>query len=233
MITKGAKVLVIAAIDGTTLADTLQKAADAGIKVFAYDRLIRESPNVDYYATFDNFKVGVAQATSIDGLPRPQERRRARSTSSCSPARRTTTTPGSSSTARCRSCSPTSTAASSSSSRVRPSSRTRSARSAGAAPAAQARMDNILVHPLRHERVDAVLSPYDGISRGIIASLKQVGYYTADQPGPVVTGQDAELPSVKSILADEQTRPCSRTPGSWPPRWPRWSTSCSRARRSR
>ena len=43
MITKGAKVLVIAAIDGTTLTDTLQKAADAGIKVFAYDRLIRES----------------------------------------------------------------------------------------------------------------------------------------------------------------------------------------------
>ena len=54
-------------------------------------------------------------------------------------------------------------------------------------------------------RVDAVLSPYDGISRGIIASLKQVGYYTPDKPGPVVTGQDAEEPSVKSILADEQT----------------------------
>ena len=44
MITKGAKVLVIAAIDGTTLTDTLQKAADAGIKVLAYDRLIRNSP---------------------------------------------------------------------------------------------------------------------------------------------------------------------------------------------
>ena len=65
MITKGAKVLVIAAIDGTTLTDTLQKAADAGIKVFAYDRLIRNSPNVDYYAAFDNFDVGVAQAGSI------------------------------------------------------------------------------------------------------------------------------------------------------------------------
>ena len=64
MVTKGAKVLVIAAIDGTTLTDTLQKAADAGIKVFAYDRLIRNSPNVDYYAAFDNYKVGVAQAQS-------------------------------------------------------------------------------------------------------------------------------------------------------------------------
>ena len=65
MITKGEKVLVIAAIDGTTLSDALQKAHDAGIKVISYDRLIRGSANVDYYATFDNFKVGVLQATSI------------------------------------------------------------------------------------------------------------------------------------------------------------------------
>src|SRR6188768_4569804 len=65
MVTKGAKVLVIASIDGTTLSDVLQKAHDAGIKVIAYDRLIRDSGNVDYYATFNNFKVGVLQATSI------------------------------------------------------------------------------------------------------------------------------------------------------------------------
>ena len=45
MITKGAKVLVIAAIDGTTLSDALQKAADKGIKVIAYDRLIKNSKN--------------------------------------------------------------------------------------------------------------------------------------------------------------------------------------------
>src|SRR5471030_3444242 len=65
MITKKEKALVIAAIDGTTLSDALQKAADAGIKVISYDRLIVGSPNVDYYATFDNFKVGVLQATTI------------------------------------------------------------------------------------------------------------------------------------------------------------------------
>jgi len=69
MITKGAKVLVVASIDGTTLTDVLQQANDAGIKVVAYDRLIRNSGNVDYYATFDNFQVGVLQAQSIvDGL---------------------------------------------------------------------------------------------------------------------------------------------------------------------
>jgi putative multiple sugar transport system substrate-binding protein len=66
-------------------------------------------------------------------------------------------------------------------------------------------MDNILATHYADAKVDAVLSPYDGISRGIIASLKQVGYYAPDKPAPVVTGQDAELPSVKSILAGEQT----------------------------
>ena len=65
MITKKEKVLVIAAIDGTTLSDALQQAADAGIKIISYDRLIVGSPNVDYYATFDNFQVGVEQATTI------------------------------------------------------------------------------------------------------------------------------------------------------------------------
>src|SRR6201990_1840485 len=65
MVTKGAKVLVIAAIDGTTLSDVLKQAKAKGITVIAYDRLIRDTPNVDYYATFDNFQVGVLQAQSI------------------------------------------------------------------------------------------------------------------------------------------------------------------------
>ena len=65
MLTKGAKVLVIASIDGTTLSDVLQQAADMDVKTIAYDRLIRDTPNVDYYATFDNFQVGVLQASSI------------------------------------------------------------------------------------------------------------------------------------------------------------------------
>ncbi len=49
-----------------------------------------------------------------------------------------------------------------------------------------------------------MLSPYDGISIGIISSLKGVGYGSKDQPMPIISGQDAELPSVKSILAHEQ-----------------------------
>ena len=65
MITKGADLLIIASIDGTALATQLQAAADANIPVIAYDRLIRDSENVDFYVTFDNYKVGVQQATSL------------------------------------------------------------------------------------------------------------------------------------------------------------------------
>jgi putative multiple sugar transport system substrate-binding protein len=69
---------------------------------------------------------------------------------------------------------------------------------------AQARMDNILSAYYTDKRVDAVLSPYDGLSIGILSSLKGVGYGKPDLPMPVVTGQDAEVPSVKSIIAHEQ-----------------------------
>ncbi len=65
-INDGAKVLVIASIDGTTLTPTLAKAAAKGIKVIAYDRLILNTPNVDYYATFDNQKVGTLQGQFIE-----------------------------------------------------------------------------------------------------------------------------------------------------------------------
>src|SRR3954466_8607775 len=73
MVTKGSKVLVIAAIDGTTLSDVLQKAADKGVKVIAYDRLIKGSKNVDYYATFDNYQVGVLQAQYIENALKLKE----------------------------------------------------------------------------------------------------------------------------------------------------------------
>ena len=64
-IAAGVDVLVVAAIDGSVLAPTLQDAADAGITVIAYDRLINGTENVDYYATFDNYKVGQLQGEFI------------------------------------------------------------------------------------------------------------------------------------------------------------------------
>ncbi|MCC2312774.1 substrate-binding domain-containing protein [Cellulomonas xiejunii] len=65
MINQGADVLVIAPIDDTALAPTLQQAADADITVIAYDRLLLGTPNVDYYATFDNYSVGTMQGEYI------------------------------------------------------------------------------------------------------------------------------------------------------------------------
>jgi putative multiple sugar transport system substrate-binding protein len=52
--------------------------------------------------------------------------------------------------------------------------------------------------------VNGVLSPYDGLSLGIIAALKANGYAGSGKKLPVVTGQDAEVQSVKSIMAGEQ-----------------------------
>ena len=202
MITKGAKVLVIAAIDGTTLTDTLKKASDAGIKVLAYDRLIRNSPNVDYYATFDNFKVGVLQANSlVDCLGTgagpfnielfagsPDDNNAGFFFNGAMSVLQPLIDSGKLKVQ---------------SGQTKFPDQVGTLRWDGAT--AQARMDNILSKNYADKRVDVVLSPYDGISRGIIASLKQVGYYTADKPAPCVSGQDAELPSVKSILANEQT----------------------------
>jgi len=66
VINQGAKVLVIASIDGTTLGPTLETAAAQDIKVIAYDRLILNTPNVDYYASFDNERVGTFQGQYIE-----------------------------------------------------------------------------------------------------------------------------------------------------------------------
>ena len=203
MVTKGAKVLVIGAIDGTTLSDVLDKAHKAGVKVFAYDRLIRKSANVDYYSTFDNFKVGVLQANSIlHGLGVDAGK----------------TGPFN---IELFGGSPDDNNAfffyNGAMSILQPlidkkvlvvksgqfgMDKVGTLRWDGAV--AQARMDNLLSAFYGQAKVDAVLSPYDGLSRGIISSLKGVGYGTKDQPMPIVSGQDAELASVKAIVAGEQ-----------------------------
>jgi putative multiple sugar transport system substrate-binding protein len=202
MVTKGVKVLVIAAIDGTTLSAILQQAHDSGVKVIAYDRLIRDSANVDYYATFDNFQVGVLQAGSIvDGLGlkdgkgpfnielfggSPDDNNAFffydGAMSVLQPyidSKKLVVQSG-----------------------QMGMDKVGTLRWDGAV--AQARMDNLLSAYYGDKRVDAVLSPYDGLSIGILSSLKGVGYGSADQPMPIVSGQDAEVPSIKSMIAGEQ-----------------------------
>ncbi|WP_433383546.1 multiple monosaccharide ABC transporter substrate-binding protein [Actinoplanes sp. CA-142083] len=209
-ITKGAKLLIIASIDGTAITTQLENAKANNIPVIAYDRLIRNSPNVDYYATFDNFKVGVQQATSLlTGL-------------------KVLNADGSKGTAKgpfnveLFAGSPDDNNATfffnGAMSILKPfiDDKTITVKSGQTDfktvailrwdPAtAQKRMEDLLTSTYKGgAKVDGVLSPYDGLSIGILSALKSNGYGTAAQKYPVVTGQDAELASVKSIIGGEQ-----------------------------
>jgi putative multiple sugar transport system substrate-binding protein len=203
MITKKEKVLVIAAIDGTTLSGALQKAADAGIKVISYDRLIRGSGNVDYYATFDNFQVGVQQAQSIEKALGLKEGKGPFNIElfggSADDNNAFFFYNGAMSVLKPYIDSGKLVVQSKQMGMDKVSTLR------WEASVAQSRMDNLLSAFYTQKKVDAVLSPYDGLSIGIIASLKGVGYGSKDLPMPVISGQDAEVPSVKSIIAGEQT----------------------------
>ena len=202
MITKGAKVLVIAAIDGTTLSNVLQKAADKGIKVISYDRLIRGTKNIDYYATFDNFQVGVLQAGYIESALKLKEGKGPFNIElfggSADDNNAHFFYNGALSVLKPYIDSGKLVVRS----KQMGMEKVATLRWDGAV--AQARMDNLLSAYYGNARVDAVLSPYDGLSIGILSSLKGVGYGSGDLKMPIVSGQDAELQSVKSIQAGEQ-----------------------------
>jgi len=211
MLTKGAKALIIAAIDGTQLTDVLQAAADSGVPVIAYDRLIRDSENVDYYATFDNFQVGVQQATSLlvgMGVYASEDSSSADGPNAAGPwnvelfagslddnnaffffnGAMSVLQPLIDEGVLVVKSGQTDIE------------QVATLRWDGAV--AQKRMEDLLVGNYAGDTVHGVLSPYDGLSRGIIAALVDGGY-TADNL-PTITGQDAEVLSVQSMLAGEQ-----------------------------
>jgi putative multiple sugar transport system substrate-binding protein len=209
-ITKGAKLLIIASIDGTAITTQLQSAKDNKIPVIAYDRLIRNSPNVDYYATFDNFKVGVQQATSLltglklvnaDGSPGTAKGPFNVELFAGSPDDNNATFFYNGAMSVLKPYIDKGT--------LKVPSNQQDFKTIAILrwqpKTAQERMENLLTSTYRSGlKVDGVLSPYDGLSIGILSALKSNGYGTAGQPYPVVTGQDAELASVKSIIAGEQ-----------------------------
>ena len=202
MIVKGVDALVIAAIDGTTLSDALSQAAEQGIAIIAYDRLIRDSGEVDYYATFDNYQVGVLQAQSlVEGLGLPEAEGPFNiEVFGGSPDDNNAYFFYDGAMSVLQPYIDDGTLVVQSGQMGMDTVGT--LRWDGAV--AQSRMDNLLSAYYTDQQVDGVLSPYDGLSIGILSSLKGVGYGSGDLPMPVVTGQDAELPSVKSILAEEQ-----------------------------
>ncbi|MFX0537103.1 multiple monosaccharide ABC transporter substrate-binding protein [Ornithinimicrobium sp. Y1847] len=212
MITNGADALVIAAIDGTALSTQLDAAASAGIPVISYDRLIRDSENVDFYVTFDNYNVGVQQATSLlVGLGVLDES--GEETGEEGPfnielfagslddnnahffwdGAMDTLQPYMDSGVL-----------------EVPSGQTTIQQAATLRwqqETAQRRMEDLLTSSYGggSEQLDGVLSPYDGLSRGIITALQNAGYGQTIEDGlPVVSGQDAEIASVKLINDDVQ-----------------------------
>jgi putative multiple sugar transport system substrate-binding protein len=203
MITKGAKVLVIAAIDGTTLSNALDNAAAAGIKVIAYDRLIRDSGSVDYYATFDNFKVGVLQANSLVQCLKerfPDQKPFNVELFGGSPDDNNAFFFYDGAMSVLQPMIDAGDIAIGSGQIGMDVVGT--LRWDGAV--AQARMDNLLSANYGDKALHGALSPYDGLSIGILSSVKGVGYGSGDLAMPCVTGQDAEIPSVKSMMAGEQ-----------------------------
>lgn len=202
MITKGATVLIIAAIDGSTLSETLDQAGKDGVKIISYDRLLVNTDAVSYYATFDNRRVGQQQAESlVEGLKAlkgdgpynielfagsPDDTNSFYFYSGAMDVLQPLIDDGTA---------------------VVVSGQTTQAeigtlRWDGAV--AQARMDALLAANYSSGKVlHGVLSPYDGISRGVLSALTSFGYV----PGkdlPVVTGQDAEAASIKLIISGEQ-----------------------------
>ena len=203
MLAKGATVLVIGAIDGTRLAPVLKAAADKKVKVIAYDRLIRGSSNVDYYATFDNFQVGVLQGSDIVsrlGLAggkgpfhielfggSPDDNNAFFFYNGAMSVLKPYIDKGQLVVG----------------SGQIGMDKVSTLRWSGSV--ARARLAGILDKHYAKQRLDAVLSPYDGISMDLIEALKKAGYGQASRPLPFITGQDAELPSVRSIARGEQS----------------------------
>ncbi|MGY1711943.1 multiple monosaccharide ABC transporter substrate-binding protein [Geodermatophilus sp. SYSU D00758] len=207
MITEGADLLIIAAIDGTALSSQLENAAANNIPVISYDRLIRDSENVDFYVSFDNFQVGVAQAnallTGLGILDREGER---------------TDVTGPFNVELFAGSLDDNNAHffyEGAMSVLQPlidegvlvvkSGQTSIEQIAilrWQQETAQRRMEDLLTSSYNDGSVvNGVLSPYDGLSRGIITALQNAGYGTPEKPMPVITGQDAEIASVK-LIAD-------------------------------
>ncbi|KAB0680741.1 multiple monosaccharide ABC transporter substrate-binding protein [Aureimonas leprariae] len=202
MVASGAKYLVIASIDGTTMTDVLQQAHDKGIKVIAYDRLIRNTPNVDYYTTFDNQQVGVLQATSLVDKLGLKDGKGPFNIELFGGS------PDDNNAFFFYNGAMTVLQPYIDQKKLVVQSGEMGMDKVGTLrwdPAvAQSRMENLLSSYYGDKNVDAVLSPYDGLSIGIISALTANGYGSGDKPMPVVSGQDAEVPSVKSIENGQQ-----------------------------
>jgi putative multiple sugar transport system substrate-binding protein len=200
MIANGDKLLVIGSIDGTKLKGVLAEAAKAKIPVISYDRLILGSSDVSYYATFDNRKVGVLQAqllvNRLDLTNKPGPFTIELFAGSADDNNSKFFYDGAMSILR-----PYIT----SGKLVVKSGVTELSKittKAWSSDVANKRMNEILKTYYKDDKLNAVLCPYDGMSIGIIKALEANGYTKSTMP--VVTGQDAEVPSIQAIIDGTQ-----------------------------
>lgn len=204
MLTKGVDVLVVASIDGSALTDVLAKAGEQGVPVIAYDRLLMNSENVDYYATFDNWKVGTMQGEYI------AEQLDLANTDGPYTIELFTGSPDDNNArfffgGAMEVLQPYID----SGKLVVPSGQTEFtavATQAWDSAVAQARMDNLITaNYAGGEKLDAILSNNDSVAIGIVAALQNAGYGTEDKPYPILTGQDCDKANVKAMLAGQQS----------------------------
>ncbi|MCW2131561.1 sugar-binding protein [Arthrobacter sp. VKM Ac-2550] len=209
MITSGADLLILAPLDGTALAPQIQAAVGADVPIISYDRLIRNSPDVDLYVTFDNYKVGSEQATALlTGLGVLDEQGQRTSEKgpfnvelfggSLDDNNATFVYGGAMEVLQPFIDDGTIVIAS------KQTELSQIATKDWSQQEAQARMDNLITSTYTGSRsVDAVLTPNDAVARGVITSLRNAGYgptlSSKGKPMPVATGQDAEIASVKLI----------------------------------
>jgi len=204
MITAGAKFLIICPIDGSSLSTPLAKAKAQGAYVLSYDRLIEETPDVDFYIGFNSETIGNHMGRSLmEGIG-------AGSASASSPLYIELF-------AGSLDDSETKWYFNGAMDMIQPyidsgavvvksgqTSLEQVATPGWDGLVAQNRMQNLLSAHYTNDTLAGALSPYDGLSLGIIGALKAVGYGSAGRPMPIVTGQDCELPSLISIWNDEQ-----------------------------
>lgn len=197
MTEQGASVIVVGAIDGSQLGSQLEDAEQNGAHVIAYDRLVKNTDAVDMYVAFDNYQVGVLQGQSLlEGLAaRKGDGPYNIELIAGSPddANSTPFFEGAMSVLQPKIDDGTLVVVSGQTSFEQV------ATQGWKAENAQKRMDTILAGSYADTELDGILSPNDTLGRAALTSVAQAGKDT-----PVVTGQDSEVESVKSIMAGEQ-----------------------------
>jgi putative multiple sugar transport system substrate-binding protein len=204
MITEGCKVLVIAAIDGSSLTEVLKQAKEQNIPVIAYDRLIMNSDAVSYYATFDNFQVGVMQGqyveTALDLKNQTGPFNIELFTGDPADNNATFFFGGAMSILQPYIDSGV---------LVVPSGQTTQAQVSTAdwkSENAQSRMENIITsvgYSPKGKKLDAVMCSNDSTALGATTALVSVGYTKDDMP--IITGQDCDKANTKNMIAGLQS----------------------------